>query len=150
MISIYGICPNSSFYDVYRLWSNLIAHVSGVFLAKIWFLWLFRPNLVYKSYLYTKNAKKHTFFAHNLILYGVLSWIKGYKFHRKKDIDKCHIWISFIKFDPTSKFRKTWFLCFYVVCFLGFYVFLYLEVGSNFINDIHVWHLSISFFLWSL
>ena len=65
---------------------------------------------IYKSALYTEKAIKTTFLAQNPNLYGLLSWIKGYKPHKKKNIDKCHIWISFIKFDPTSKFRKTGFL----------------------------------------
>ena len=30
------------------------------------------------------------------------------------------------------------------------HVFLNLEVGSNFINDIHMWHLSVFLFLWGL
>ena len=65
---------------------------------------------IYKYDLYTPKAIKTIFLAQNPDLYWLLSWIKGYKPHKKKNIDKCHIWISFIKFDPTSKFRKTWFL----------------------------------------
>ena len=30
------------------------------------------------------------------------------------------------------------------------HVFLNLEVGSNFINDIYMWHLSVFLFLWGL
>ena len=62
---------------------------------------------VYKSDLYTAKAIKTLFLAKNPNLHGLISWIKGYKLHRKKDIDKCHTWISFMKFDPTSKYRKT-------------------------------------------
>ena len=60
-----------------------------------------------KSDLYTKfcqkSHKNHTF-AKKQQLVG---WIKVYKLHKKKYFEKCHTWISFIKFDPTSKFRKT-------------------------------------------
>ena len=61
---------------------------------------------IYKSDLYTENALKTTFFAKKHNLYMLISWIKVYKLHKRKNIDKCHTWISIIKFDPTSNFRK--------------------------------------------
>ena len=68
---------------------------------------------IYKLDLYTKfwwKTHKNHIFAKKYKLHGLISWIKVYKLHRKKNFDKCHIWTPFIKFDPTSKFRKTWFL----------------------------------------
>lgn len=44
-------------------------------------------------------------------MYRLLSWIKVYKLHKRKNIDKCHTWISIIKFDPTSTveyFENIW------------------------------------------
>ena len=69
---------------------------------------------IYKLDLYTKFDRKNHIFAEKQNYHELLSWIKVYKLHKKKNFDKCHIWISFIKFDPTSKFRKTQFLFFYV------------------------------------
>ena len=69
---------------------------------------------IYKYDLYTKFDRKNHIFAEKQNYHELLSWIKVYKLHKKKNFDKCHIWISFIKFDPTSKFRKTRFLFFYV------------------------------------
>ena len=68
----------------------------------------------YKSNLYTVNAIKTLFLAKNPQLHRLISWIKGCKLHKMKNIDRCHTWIPFLKFDPTSKFMKTWFLCFLV------------------------------------
>ena len=62
---------------------------------------------IYKSYLFTAKVIKTLFLTKRLNLHGLISWIKGYKLHNMKKIDKCHIWISFTKFDPTSNFRKT-------------------------------------------
>ena len=62
---------------------------------------------IYKSDLYAAKAIKTIFLAKNHNFYGLLSWIKGYKLNRKKNIDNCHKWISLIKFDPTYKFTKT-------------------------------------------
>ena len=62
---------------------------------------------IYQSFLFTAKAIKSLFFTKRLNLHGLISWIKGYKLNNMKKIDKCHIWISFTKFDPISNFRKT-------------------------------------------
>ena len=65
---------------------------------------------IYKYDLYTKFDRKKHIFAKKQNYHGLLSWIKVYKLHKKKNLGKCHIWISFRNFDPTPKFRKTWLL----------------------------------------
>ena len=65
--------------------------------------WIYIPNSAEKLIKTIFLPKKHK-------LHGLISWIKVYKLHKRKNLDKCHIWTSFIKFDPTSKSRKTWFL----------------------------------------
>ena len=65
--------------------------------------WIYIPNS-------DEKPIKTIFLPKKYKLHGLISWIKVYKLHRKKNFDKCHIWTPFIKFDPTSKFRKTRFL----------------------------------------
>ena len=60
-------------------------------------------------FTYYKDQKT-IFLTKNPKLYVVISWIKSYKPHKKKNIHKCHKWILITKFDPTSKFKKKWFL----------------------------------------
>ena len=77
-----------------------------VFINILYFMKFIDFDPIYKSDLYTENALKTTFFAKKHNLYMLISWIKVYKLHKRKNIDKCHTGISIIRFDTTSNFRK--------------------------------------------
>ena len=101
---------------LYLVWSSSLCPYMA-FVKKHYMTSFINCDPIYKLDLYTKfcwKTHKNHIFAKKHKLHGLISWIKVYKLHKKKNFDKCHIWISFIKFDPTSKFRKTRFLFFYV------------------------------------
>ena len=90
---------------LYLVWSTSL-YPYMAFVKKHYMTSFINFDPIYKLDLYTnfcwKNAqklKKHK-------LHGLISWIKVYKLDKKRNFDKCHTWISFLKFEPTSKFTK--------------------------------------------